>query len=64
MCGAGDVEMYTKGEIDTQWESALRLRGLKRGLCDRLKGGMGRDVGRVSWREGTWVYLWLILVGV
>ena len=33
-------------------------------LCDRLKGGVGREMGRRFRREGTWVYLWLILVDV
>ena len=28
-----------------QWEFAVLLRELKRGLCDRLKGGMGRETG-------------------
>ena len=35
-------------------------QGTQAGLCDRLKAGMG---GR-SRREGTWVYLWLLLVDV
>ena len=39
-------------------------QGTQTGLCDRLKGGVGREVGGRPWREGTWVYLWLILVEV
>jgi len=34
------------------------------GLCNRLKGGMVREIGGQSRREGTWLYLWLILVDV
>ena len=29
-----------------------------------LKGEVGREMGGRAGREGTWVYLWLILVGV
>jgi len=36
-------------------------QGTQTGLCDRLKGGVGREMGGMSWREGTWIYLWLIL---
>ena len=41
-------------------------RGGRRGdvLCDRLKGGVGRKMEGRSGRDGTWVYLWLILVDV
>ena len=41
-------------------------QGTQTGLCDcdRLKGGVGREVEGRPWREGTWVYLWLILVEV
>ena len=56
-----NMEIYnTICKIDSQWEFAVWLRELKQGLCDRLKGGMGREV----WEERTWVYLWLILVDV
>ena len=37
-------------------------QGTQTGLCDRLKGGMGREMGGRSGREETWVYLWLILI--
>ena len=40
-------------------------------LCDSgnsdrgsATGGVGREMGGRSGREGTWVYLWLILVDV
>lgn len=39
---------------------AVCLRELKQGLCDNLEGWDGEGDGR----EGTWVYLWLILVDV
>ena len=35
--------------------------GNSTGLCNRLKGGVGRQMGGKSWRVGTWIYLWLIL---
>ena len=55
------METYnTMGKTDSQWEFAIWLRELKQGLWDRLKGGVGREV----WEEGTWLYLWLILVDV
>ena len=55
------MEIYnTICKIDSQWECAVWLRELKQGLCDRPKGGMGREV----WEGRTWVYLWLILVDV
>jgi len=28
------------------------------------EGGMGREMGQRFGREGTWVYLWLILIDV
>ena len=34
-----------------------------RGSVTILKGGVGREMGRPR-RKGTWVYLWLILVGI
>ena len=59
------MEIYiTICEIDSQWEFAEWLRELKHGLCDRLKSGIGREMGRMSGREETGVYLWLILVDV
>ena len=65
MCGESNIEIYnTMCKIDSQWEFATRLRELTQGLCDRLKGGMGREMGGRSGREVTWVYLFLILVDV
>ena len=37
-------------------------QGIQRGLCDKLKGGMRKEMGGKFRREGTWVYLWLIFV--
>ena len=55
------MEIYnTIRKTDSQWEFAVQLRELKQGLCDRLKHGMGREMGGRFWREGTW----LILVAV
>jgi len=57
------METYnTIYKSDSQWEFAVWLRELKHGLCDRLKGGMGRKMGGRFGREGTRVYLWLIPV--
>ena len=40
-------------------------RALKQKLCDNLEGGMGLEVGGRFKREGqTYVYLWLIHIGV
>ena len=51
-------------KTDSQWEFAVWLSELKQGLCDRLKCGMGREMGGRSRREGTWVHLCLTLVDV
>ena len=65
MYGESNIEIYnTMCKTDSQWEFAVRLRELKQELCNRLKGGVEREVGGRSWREGTWVYPWLILVDV
>ena len=50
---------------DQTYGQGGRRRG-RRGdvLCDRLKGGVGRKMGGRSGRDGTWVYLRLILVDV
>ena len=65
MYGESNMEIYnTICKIDSQWEFAVWLRECKQGLCDRLRGGMGREMGGRIWREVTWVYLWLILVDV
>ena len=49
---------------NNQWEFVPWLRELKLGLCDNLRGGMGREVGGMFKREETYVYLWLIHVDV
>ena len=47
-------------KIDSQWEFAVWLRELKQGLCENLEGYVGEGGGK----KGTWVYPWLILVGI
>ena len=65
MYGESNIEIYnTICKIDSQWEFAVCLRELKQGLCNRLKGGVGRERGERSGREGKWVYLGLILIDV
>ena len=62
MYGESNIEIYnTMCETDSQWEFTIWFRELKQGLCDRLKAGMEREMRAWSEREGTWVYLWLIL---
>ena len=54
MYGKSNMETYiTICKIDSQWEFAAWLRELKQGLCDRLKGGVGREMGGTFEREGT-----------
>ena len=49
------METYiTICKIDSQQEFAVCLRELKQGLCDNLKGWMGREMGERFGREGTW----------
>jgi len=38
-------------------ETCCKIRELKQGLCGRLKGQMGREIGGRSGREEMWVYL-------
>ena len=54
------TEIYnTTCKTDSQWEFAVRLRtgaegtGNSNGLCDRLKAGVGREMGGSSEREET-----------
>ena len=62
MYGESNIEIYnTMCKTDSQWGFAVRLRELKQGLCDRLKAGMEREMRAWSEREGTGMYLWLIL---
>ena len=71
MFGNSNREIYnTMCKIDSQWEFAVRLqRGAEgtanqTGALQQAKGRMGNKMGRRSRREGTWVYLWLILIDV
>ena len=67
MFGDSNVEIYHSiwlNKINSRWEFSVWLRELKQGLWDRLKGGMEREMGRRSRKEGTWVCLWPILVDV
>ena len=46
MYGESNMETYnTICKIDSQCEFAVCLRELKQGLCDRLTGGMAREMG-------------------
>ena len=63
--GESNMEIYnTICKTDSQWETAVWLRELKQGLCNRQKDEEGREMGAKVGREGAWVYLWLILVDV
>ena len=65
MYGESNMETYiTVFKMDSQGDFAVWLRELKQGLCDNLEGWDGRERGEGFRREGTWVYQWLILVGV
>ena len=59
--GMGEGEMHGKSNMDTyitickidsQWESAVWLRKLKRGLCINLEGWDGEGDGREVQKEG------------
>ena len=57
----GNMEIYnTICKIDSQRKFAVWLREHKQELCDNLEGWGGEGDGR----EGTWMYLWLILIDV
>ena len=48
-----NIEIYnTICKTDSQWEFDVWLRKLKQGLCDRLKGRVGREMGGKPGREG------------
>ena len=65
MYGESNTETYiTICEIDSQWEFAVCLGKLKQGLGINLEVGMGREMGERFKKEGIYVYLWLIHVGV
>ena len=54
MSGQSNMKTYIIiCKIDSQWEFAVSLRELKRGLCINLEGWSGEGDGR----EGTYVYL-------
>ena len=58
------MEAYiTICEIDSQWEFAVCLGKLKQGLGINLEGWEGEGDEKFK-REGIYVYLWLIHVGV
>ena len=66
MYGECNMEAYnTICKIDSQWIFAVWRRELKIvKLCDNLEGWDWKEMERMFGREGTWVYLWLILVDV
>ena len=46
MQGESNIEIYnTTCKTDSQWEFSVRLRELKQGFCNRLKGGVEREMG-------------------
>ena len=48
--GESNMEIYdTICKTDSQWETAVWLRELKRGLCDNLEGWDGEADGREVW---------------
>ena len=60
MYGESNMEIYnTIYKIDSHWEFAVWLRECKQGLCDRLKGGMGRRMGG---RGHGYTYGWFLLM--
>ena len=60
-----NMETYiTTCKTESQWEFAVWLRELKQALCNNLEGGMGRQMEGRFGREGTCVYLRMILIDV
>ena len=58
-----NMEIYNAiCKIDSQWEFAVWLRELKQGLCDRLKGGIGRWEGGPGGRGHWCTYGWFLLI--
>ena len=54
------IEIYnTMCKIDSQWEFAAWLGNSNRG--SKIGWSVGREMRGRSRRQGTWVYLWLIL---
>ena len=66
MYGESNMETnITICKTDSQWESAIWLREIKRGLGNNLEGWDGEGDGREVQEWGdTYVYLWLIHVDV
>ena len=65
MDGKSNMETYNSiCKIDSPWEFDLSLRELKEGLFNNLEGWDGEGDWRGFGREGTWVYLRVILVDV
>ena len=53
MYGTSNLKTYiTICKIDSQWGFAVWLRELKQGLCDRLQGGAGSEMGWGIWEGG------------
>ena len=51
--GESNIEIYyTICKIDSQWEFAVWLRELKRGLCNNLEGWDGEGDGKEAWKWG------------
>ena len=58
MYGESNMEIYiTICKIDSQWEFAVYLREFEQGLCINPEGWMGRKMGGMVKRKGTYVYL-------
>ena len=66
MYGESNIETYiTICKIDSQWEFAVWLRGLRQGFCDYLEGWDGEGNERGLWERSAMVVpIWLILVDV
>ena len=63
--GEGGKHHITICKIESQWEFAVGLRKIKKGLCISLDGWDGEGDGRkVPKGVGIYVYLWLIHVEV
>ena len=67
-CGTyGDTKMETymaMCKTDSQREFAVMVQGTQTGALQQSRGWDGEGDGGRFMREGTWVYLWLILVDV
>ena len=59
-----ETETYdTVCKTDSHWDFAVWLRELQQGLCSRLKGEAGRQMGGRSGREGHgYAYGWFLLM--